>query len=90
MNLTDVHTNRHLTLTVLQSAFSLRSVSVSYLCYIHSHHYDCCYCEPPKPNQCNTNYELPHNTPPTHLGQVERYFGNSVYWRHKRLFVALL
>jgi len=38
MNLTDIHKNRHLTQTVLQLAFSLHSVSVSYLCSIHKHH----------------------------------------------------
>jgi len=68
MNLTDVHQNRHLTLTVLQLAFSLHSVSVSYLCYIHSHHYNCSHCGPPKPNQSNTNYIPPHITPPNHFG----------------------
>jgi len=67
MDLTDVYTNRHLKLTILQLAFSLHSVSVSYLCYIHSHHYDCSHCGPLKPNQCNTNYILPHGTRPTHL-----------------------
>ena len=81
MKLTDVHTNRHLTLTVLQLAFSLHSVSVSYLCYFHNHHYDCSHCGPLKLNQSNTNCMLPHATPTHRLhhplisGQVEPYFG---------------
>jgi len=51
MNLTNFHKNRHLTLTVLQLAFSLHSVSVNYLCYILNQHYDCCHCGPLKPTE---------------------------------------
>jgi len=70
LKLTDVHTNLHLTLTALQFAFSLHSVSVSYLCYIlwYKHHYDCSHCAQPKRNQWNTNCKWPNITPPTHRG----------------------
>ena len=67
MKLTDVHTTLHLTQTVLQLTFSLHSVSVSYLCYIHNRHYDFCHCGPPKPNHWSTNCWWPHSTPPIHL-----------------------
>jgi hypothetical protein len=44
MKLTNFHTNLYLTLTVLCYFFSLHSLSVSCLCYICKHNYDCCHC----------------------------------------------
>ena len=62
--MTDVHTN--LPLTVLQIAFSLHSVSVTYLCYIlcYKHHYECSHCAQSRRYQLNTNCKWPHITPP--------------------------
>jgi len=72
MKVTDVHKNLHLTLTALQFAFSLHSVSVSYLCYIlwYKLHYGCSHCAQPTRNQWNTNCKWPHITPPTHRGRL--------------------
>jgi len=55
MKVTHVHTHRRLTLTILQLTFSLVSLSVSNLCYIHKPHYDCSHCGPLKPNKRKPN-----------------------------------
>ena len=72
MRVADIHINLNLTLTVLQFAFSLHSVSVSYLCYIlsYKHHYACSHCAQLKPNQWNTNCKWLQITPPTHRGKL--------------------
>ena len=83
MKLPDVHTNSHLTLTVLQLAFSLRSVSVYDILW-YKRHYDFCHCGPPNPNQWSTNCWRPHITPPNRLGGSWKVPGNNGLWRHKR------
>jgi hypothetical protein len=86
MKLTDFHTTRQLSLTVFLLTFNLQNVSVSYICDIHKHHYDCSHCGPLQLNQCNTNHKLPNITSPTHLGAscLVAYTCNSVQWPHKR------
>ena len=66
MALTDFQSSLHLALLYL--AHSLRSLFVSYLCYIQKHHYECCRCGPHKLNNRNSKCKWPHIFPPTELG----------------------
>jgi len=82
MKLTDVHTNLHLTETVLQLAFSLRRLSVSYLCNVPNHHYD--YSDV---GNSSLNNEIAPANGPTSLHPVS--FGQ-VQWRHENMGVCAL
>ena len=89
MNLT-AHTNRHLTLTLLQLAFNLHSVSVIFATSCETNTITTVvttYFSNP------TNTTLTTNGPtwlhPLSLGQVEGSPGNSVWCRHKRRVLAV-